>query len=203
MNRLAAILLWSVIAAAFIGPGTVTTAASAGAGHGLTLLWTLVFSTVACLLLQEASARLTVVSGRTLGQSLRHRYPAGLKGGLTLILVLGAILLGCAAYEAGNILGGAAGAMLVTGWSATWLAVVAGGIAGILLWFQAPKQIARLLSLVVAVMAYISMGISLLEHLIFTFPELLLVVLALVLLAGRYTGYRLSELKRFAPLVKS
>ena len=58
-------------------------------------------------------------------------------------------------------------------------------------------------SLVVAVMAYISMGISLLEHLIFTFPELLLVVLALVLLAGRYTGYRLSELKRFAPLVKS
>lgn len=152
MNRLAAILLWSVIAAAFIGPGTVTTAASAGAGHGLTLLWTLVFSTVACLLLQEASARLTVVSGRTLGQSLRHRYPTGLKGGLTLILVLGAILLGCAAYEAGNILGGAAGAMLVTGWSASWLAVVAGGIAGILLWFQAPKQIARLLSLVVAVM---------------------------------------------------
>ena len=36
-----------------------------------------------------------------------------------------------------------------------------------------------------------------LEHLIFTFPELLLVVLALVVLAGRYTGYRLLELSRF------
>ena len=38
MRRLAAILLWSVIAAAFIGPGTVTTAAAAGAGFGLALL---------------------------------------------------------------------------------------------------------------------------------------------------------------------
>ena len=55
-------------------------------------------------------------------------------------------------------------------------------------------------SLLVAVTAYIFMGLSWLEHLIFTFPELLLVVLALVLLAGRYTGYRLLELRRFKAL---
>ena len=55
-------------------------------------------------------------------------------------------------------------------------------------------------SLVVAVTAYIFMGLSWLEHLIFTFPELLLVVLALVVLAGRYTGYRLLELRRFGAL---
>jgi hypothetical protein len=55
-------------------------------------------------------------------------------------------------------------------------------------------------SLVVAVTAYIFMGLSWLEHLIFTFPELLLVVLALVVLAGRYTGYRLLELRRFKAL---
>ena len=54
MRRLAAILFWSIIAAAFIGPGTVTTAASAGAAFELRLLWALVFSTVACLVLQEA-----------------------------------------------------------------------------------------------------------------------------------------------------
>ncbi len=115
MRRLSAILLWSVIAAAFIGPGTVTTAAAAGAGFGLALLWTLVFSTVACLVLQEASARLTLVSGRNLGQALRHRYPAGFTGTAVLLLVLGGIVLGCAAYEAGNILGGVAGAVLATG----------------------------------------------------------------------------------------
>jgi len=52
-------------------------------------------------------------------------------------------------------------------------------------------------SLLVAVAAYIFMGMAWLEHLIFTFPELLLVILALVILAGRYTGYRLTELSRF------
>jgi hypothetical protein len=56
-------------------------------------------------------------------------------------------------------------------------------------------------SLVVAVAAYVFMGIAWLEHLLFTFPELLLVVLSLVVLAGRYTGYRLVELSRFKALM--
>lgn len=65
----------------------------------------------------------------------------------------------------------------------------------------APDAIrAGLGSLAIAVAAYIFMGLAWLEHLIFTFPELLLVVLALVLLAGRYTGYRLVELRRFREL---
>ena len=58
-------------------------------------------------------------------------------------------------------------------------------------------------SLLVATIAYIFMGLGWLEHLIFTFPELLLVVLALVLLAGRYTGYRLLELGRFKALTNN
>jgi hypothetical protein len=55
-------------------------------------------------------------------------------------------------------------------------------------------------SLAIAVAAYVFMGMAWLEHLVFTFPELLLVVLALVVLAGRYTGYRLMELRRFKAL---
>ncbi len=47
------------------------------------------------------------------------------------------------------------------------------------------------------------MGMAWLEHLIFTFPELLLVILALVMLMGRYTGYRLTELRRFKELAKN
>jgi len=38
---------------------------------------------------------------------------------------------------------------------------------------------------------------KLLGHLVFVFPELLLIVLAANLLLGRYTGYRLTELWRF------
>lgn len=56
-------------------------------------------------------------------------------------------------------------------------------------------------SMVVAVLAYLVMGMDWLEHVIFTFPEILLVILAVVLLLGRYTGYRLSELIRFKALV--
>ncbi len=59
---------------------------------------------------------------------------------------------------------------------------------------------AALGSLIVAILAYLFMGLDWLEHLVFTFPELLLLVLALVLLAGRYTGYRLLEIKRFRAL---
>lgn len=55
-------------------------------------------------------------------------------------------------------------------------------------------------SMVVAVVAYLVMGMDWLEHVIFTFPELLLIVLAIVLMLGRYTGYRLSELTRFKAL---
>ena len=52
-------------------------------------------------------------------------------------------------------------------------------------------------SLAVAALGYLCMSSRYLEHLIFVFPELLLVVLAMTLLLGRYTGYRLTELWRF------
>ena len=51
--------------------------------------------------------------------------------------------------------------------------------------------------LLVAAVAYLIMEIAWLEHLIFVFPELLLLVVAAALLVGRYTGYRLLELRRF------
>lgn len=52
-------------------------------------------------------------------------------------------------------------------------------------------------SLAVAIIGYLVMTHPLPAYLAFVFPELLLVVLAATLLMGRYTGYRLSELRRF------
>jgi manganese transport protein len=66
------------VAAAFIGPGTVTTATLAGANYGYTLLWALTFSIIATLVLQEMSARLGVVTGEGLGEAIRARFGAGL-----------------------------------------------------------------------------------------------------------------------------
>jgi hypothetical protein len=52
-------------------------------------------------------------------------------------------------------------------------------------------------SLVVAAACYAIMDLDFVKHLVFVFPEILLLVLAATLLIGRYTGYRLMELYRF------
>ncbi|MGN1393393.1 MAG: inactive transglutaminase family protein [Succinivibrionaceae bacterium] len=57
-------------------------------------------------------------------------------------------------------------------------------------------------SLLVAILAYLAMNNLVVQHITFNFLGLQLVILAIVLLVGNYTGYRLSELKRFKPLAK-
>lgn len=152
-QRLLNILFWSVISAAFIGPGTVTTAASAGAGFGYALIWALIFSTVACYILQEASARITAVSGLNLGQAMKREYGSSRAGNWLIWLALIAILSGCAAFEAGNILGAVAGLTLVSGSVPIPVIVSVIGItAGILLWNGTVRQIAKLLGMIVAIM---------------------------------------------------
>ncbi|HAA12132.1 MAG TPA: hypothetical protein DCE41_10710, partial [Cytophagales bacterium] len=118
--RFGYILLWSVISAAFIGPGTVTDAAAAGASYGTALAWALVFSTIGCFVLQEAAARLSIIGGLSLGQALNQ----GRFG------VVGAVVFGCIAYEAGNLLGAYAGIALVVDLP-RWVVLLVLGFAGV------------------------------------------------------------------------
>ncbi|SDM19318.1 NRAMP (natural resistance-associated macrophage protein) metal ion transporters [Catalinimonas alkaloidigena] len=145
-SRFLPVLFWLVISAAFIGPGTVTTAAAAGASFHVSLLWALTFATGACILLQEAAARITIASGRTLGEALAHHYPAARWG------VAGAILFGCAAYQAGNLLGAVAGLRLIVGWPAPVLTLGVGLVCGAVLWFGRDQAIARFLGALVGIM---------------------------------------------------
>jgi transglutaminase-like putative cysteine protease len=64
---------------------------------------------------------------------------------------------------------------------------------------EGPRNAAKMVlgTLVVAVTGYAVVASEALQQLLFTFPELHLVTLALLLLLGRYTGYRLSEWTRF------
>lgn len=57
-------------------------------------------------------------------------------------------------------------------------------------------------SLISASLIYLAIKNKYVAHLAFSFPELLLVVLAVIILIGSYSGYRLSELRRFEPLVR-
>lgn len=57
-------------------------------------------------------------------------------------------------------------------------------------------------SLFAASLIYFAMSNKLIGHLTYSFPELLLVVLAVIIMIGTYSGYRLTELRRFEPLAR-
>lgn len=110
LTKLRALGPGAMTAAAFIGPGTVTTATVAGATYGYSLVWTLIFATLAAIVLQEMAARLGVAGRLGLGEAVvkaaAHR-PA-LKWAAAALIVA-ALFVGNAAYEGGNIAGAALG----------------------------------------------------------------------------------------------
>jgi Mn2+/Fe2+ NRAMP family transporter len=152
MKRLMNLLLWSVIPAAFIGPGTVTTAAQAGSDFSLALSWALLFSTVACVVLQEAAGRITVLTGQELGTAINRRFSRSARAGWAPALLAGGVVLGCAAYQAGNLLGGVAGLRLVLDAPPALLTVICGAFAAVLLATGSIRWIARTMGALVAVM---------------------------------------------------
>ena len=161
-SGLGSILFWSVISAAFIGPGSVTACTMAGAQYGLSLLWVLTFATLGTVWLQEAASRITIATGRDLGQTIAL---ANQKTGKTIpALLFFAILLGCAAYQAGNILGAVSGLVLLTGWSARWLTLAVGLVCVLLLAMGSTRWIANFLGIIVFVMGgafvYVAVGAS-------------------------------------------
>ena len=104
-----------LVTAAFIGPGTVTTCTLAGAKFGFALIFSLLFAVVTTLILQEMTGRLSLASGKDLGQSLREYPQNSWTQILFVLLTLSSITIGCAAYQAGNIIGGSLGLEMVTG----------------------------------------------------------------------------------------
>ncbi|HZY81892.1 MAG TPA: Nramp family divalent metal transporter [Cyclobacteriaceae bacterium] len=150
-STLSSVILWSVISAAFIGPGTVTTSVTAGSNYGLSLLWAVTFATFGCIALQELSARITIASGLTFGESLLKKF--GLRNGRILQWIVGgSVVFGCAAYEAGNILGAVAGLNLITGWSNTMLTILVTVVSGAVLWFKGKDLISNLMTALVVIM---------------------------------------------------
>ncbi len=145
----------TVVAAAFIGPGTLTTATVAGVSYGNTLLWALVFSTLATIVLQEMAARLGVIGGVGLGEAIRQRFERKSVRYASAALVIGAIVLGNAAYQTGNLLGGALGiAQLVGGSRSVWGSLL-GLAAFVLLWSGRYRWIERVLVAMVAIMGVV------------------------------------------------
>lgn len=159
-RRLKAIGPGAIVAAAFIGPGTITVASTAGGNFGYSLLWAVAFSTLSCLVLQEMSARLGIVGQLGVGDAIRQKFSSPALKVVLIGLVLGAILVGNAAYESGNISGGVLGINLAAGASSpAWLnpmvVLVVAGIAFGLLWTAKYKVVERALVCLVATMGLV------------------------------------------------
>lgn len=166
-SKIRSVVLWSVISAAFIGPGTITTAVTAGASFQLSLLWAVVFATIACIVLQEVSARIIISSGLTFGECIHKVFNVGWIKWLVAIPVL----LGCAAYEAGNILGAVSGMSLFTSVHVKLLTLIISIVAAIILWRGGSKLISNLMIVLVLTMAIAFAALALKSS--FTFPELI------------------------------
>ncbi|GGW86550.1 Nramp family divalent metal transporter [Salegentibacter mishustinae] len=104
-----------LVSAAFIGPGTVTVCTLAGVEFGYSLLWALLLSIFSCIILQEMAARLGVVSQKGLSDVIREEIKKPIFRVLAIILIFSAIVIGNAAYEAGNITGAVLGAEAIFG----------------------------------------------------------------------------------------
>ena len=146
----------ALVSAAFIGPGTVTACTLAGANYGYVLLWALLFATVATIILQEMSARLGLVTQQGLGQNLRTLLQHSFWKWPLFGLIVVALYLGNAAYEAGNLSGAALGlnAIIQASDSIYNLAVIVmAGLAASLLWFGSYRHIEKILLVLVLLMA--------------------------------------------------
>ena len=144
-----------LVTAAFIGPGTVTTASQAGAGFGYALAWALAFAVLATIVLQEMSARLGLVTREGLGEALRTTFHNKIVRYLSVFLVLAAIAFGNAAFEMGNITGAALGAEVITGVGHNWWVLVIGASAFGVLACGVYRIIERLLIAMVVMMSLV------------------------------------------------
>ncbi|MDQ2051164.1 Nramp family divalent metal transporter [Natronolimnohabitans sp. A-GB9] len=152
VDRLKAIGPGALVAAAFVGPGTVTTASVIGAEYAYLLVWTIAFSILATIVLQEMSARLGLITKEGLGEAFRSEFDNPFAKGATVVLVVSAIGIGTAAFQTGNIVGGAAGLATITGVSENVWGPLIGLVAAGLLWTGNYKLIERVFIGLVIVM---------------------------------------------------
>jgi Mn2+/Fe2+ NRAMP family transporter len=99
----------TLVTAAFIGPGTLTLCTLAGASFGFSLLWVLLFAIFSTIVLQEMTARLGLITQSGLGEAIRNQLESPVMKAFSAGLVFIAVVIGNAAYEAGNISGASLG----------------------------------------------------------------------------------------------
>ncbi|WP_298427733.1 Nramp family divalent metal transporter [uncultured Kordia sp.] len=161
----------TLVAAAFIGPGTVTVCTKAGVQFGYSLLWAMLLSIIATIVLQEMAARTGIITQKGLAEVIKGQIKSPLLRNLAIFLILGAIVIGNAAYEAGNISGASLGMRVFGETNAILYPMMIGMIAFLLLFIGNYKVLERSLVALVLIMS-----ISFLITAILTKPDIIAIL---------------------------
>ena len=172
-----------LIAAAFIGPGTVTLCTLAGVKFGMSLLWTLLIAVLASITLQSMAVKIGIIGKKSITEALKDEISNPLIKYIIITLIFMTILIGNTAYEAGNISGAVMGLETLFGqikidfkdFSLNIHAIIIGLLAGALLWIGKYRIIERCLIGLVIIMS-----IAFLFTAIATRPSLLSVLSGLL-----------------------
>lgn len=120
----------AIITSAFIGPGTITTTTLAGANYGYQLLWAVLFSIIALMVLMEMSSRIGIISGRDVIQAAEDMSPENRGWGLFVKgLVLVAVFAICFGFQSGNEIGASLGLGDILGIPTGIAALIVGAIS--------------------------------------------------------------------------
>lgn len=153
----------SLVVAAFVGPGTVLTCASAGVDFGYALGWVLVFATIAAFVLQSYTASTGILARRGLGEAIRAELAdRRVRRVATGLVVLG-LWIGCAAFELGNLIGAASGitALLDLSFDLRWLVALLSACSAVILLLDLRILIRIFSGLVIAMSGLFLVGLAL------------------------------------------
>lgn len=150
-----------LVAAAFIGPGTVTLCTLVGVVFGFQLLWAIILSIGAAIVLQGMAVRIGIIGRKSIIGVIREEIEPPWARNFILILIFGAIMIGNTAYEAGNISGAALGLETLIGsfsfessvLNLKLYPILIGLIAATLLWIGKYKILERSLIFFVVIMS--------------------------------------------------
>ena len=161
-NKISKIGPGALIAAAFIGPGTVTVCSIAGNSFGYSLLWAILTSLIIAFILQEMSIRVGIISKKGLTELIKNETKNSYLKNILLVLIFTAIIIGNTAYEAGNISGAILGMESLTGnlaynfrdFNINLLSLIIGSLAFLILFIGNYRLLEQILISIVVIMSF-------------------------------------------------
>lgn len=142
-----------VAAVAYVDPGNVAANITAGARYGYLLVWVLVLANLMAVVIQYQSAKLGLVTGKSLPEILGDRLPKAKR----IAFWLQAEII-AAATDLAEIVGGAIALQLLFGLPLLAGGSIVGCVSLVLLVFQNERRQKQFESIVIALLAIITVG---------------------------------------------